>query len=40
MNDLIRRLHLAGITILTVEAVSDPDQPEQHIRSLIVGQFI
>ncbi|XP_072037294.1 gamma-aminobutyric acid type B receptor subunit 1-like [Amphiura filiformis] len=36
MHDLIHRLHDAGISTITVEAMSDPDHPEQHIRSLLV----
>ena len=36
MNDLIRLLEEADIHILTVEAVSDTDNPDQHIQSLLV----
>ncbi|XP_072037334.1 gamma-aminobutyric acid type B receptor subunit 2-like [Amphiura filiformis] len=36
MNDLIRRLEDANINILTVEAVSDTSNPDQHIQSLLI----
>ena len=37
MNDLIRLLAEADINILTVEAVSDTDNLDQHIQSLLVS---
>ena len=39
MNDLIRLLVDANINILTVEAVSDTDNPDQHILSLLVSHI-
>ena len=38
INDLIKKLEDAKISIITVEAMSDPEKPDTHIKSLKVGR--
>ena len=39
MKDLIHKLQIAGIIVITVEAISDLDNLEVHIENLKVGSF-
>ena len=40
MEDLIGRLQDDDISIVTIEAITDIDNPDQHIQSLLVSFVI